>query len=592
MKPAPWLLGLLLLGACKGEPEEKDAPVDTDTGLTTSSSICPTDLLWEREVKGFFDNWCTPCHSSAVVGDDRRGAPAGMDFDTLANVKAVSNRVLATATGDTITMPPAGGTPLDDRAMIAEWVQCGMPGTDTPEEPSCDDAVEIDAPATLVAGDGVALCAGVDFARIPGSVTIEGDVQADCLCAIDGDVVVSSGRLASARLERIGGGLTLTGTATGMDVPELVALGGALEVRNAMALTTLSLPWLRDVGGPLSLVGSPTLASLELGRVGSVQGPVTLQDLPALDDIESLVGIHYVPGDLTIRRTGVRFLDDMRGFIDLDGALIIEENQALVGIDGFWYLDAPAGGITIADNPLLRGVTGFDYLLTTPRLELADNGALEIVTLLMLTEVGDAKGQGPSLWVHGSPSVELAFPALTTVRHLQLEGTAVPNLGGFESLTSVSVLVLRDNDALQAIDHPATLEAMEQLEISGNTALQYLPAFVGLDSVSGDVLFDDNPLLRRLTGLTGLTTVGGTLRVHMAGPLEGLEPLGALASVGGTFELSALGSVDTLAPLTHLEYVGGDFIVTDNPSLPTAEATALAGRVDTIVGTVTIEGNL
>jgi uncharacterized membrane protein len=67
------LLALLFVAACTSTP---------------SGAVCPTENAptYASFGKTFFTTYCTDCHS-ATTGD-RHGAPAGLDFDTEAEIQA------------------------------------------------------------------------------------------------------------------------------------------------------------------------------------------------------------------------------------------------------------------------------------------------------------------------------------------------------------------------------------------------------------------------------------------------------------------------------------------------------------------------
>jgi uncharacterized membrane protein len=76
----------------------------------------------------FLANWCRACHSAELPADMRQQAPASVNFDDLADVRAWSGRIRFTAGApDAATMPPAGGPSPGERAMLVEWLGCGAP---------------------------------------------------------------------------------------------------------------------------------------------------------------------------------------------------------------------------------------------------------------------------------------------------------------------------------------------------------------------------------------------------------------------------------------------------------------------------------
>lgn len=124
------LLGLL---ACDGEPEETDTPgdsgsadtdTDTDTGDAVEVDICEDAPVatWENFGQGFMTENCQSCHASTA--SNRRGAPIGATFDDLESTLVWTDRILARATGDNISMPPQGGVGEDDRYLLEVWLTC------------------------------------------------------------------------------------------------------------------------------------------------------------------------------------------------------------------------------------------------------------------------------------------------------------------------------------------------------------------------------------------------------------------------------------------------------------------------------------
>jgi len=121
------LLGVVTLASCDSEePQPLFGP--------PTESVCPSNstITYNNFGKSFMDNYCTRCHHTELVGEDRQGAPSFHDFDTLFGIKAVSNHVdFTTAAGPAATndsMPPGGMIPSDEeRRMLGEWIACDMP---------------------------------------------------------------------------------------------------------------------------------------------------------------------------------------------------------------------------------------------------------------------------------------------------------------------------------------------------------------------------------------------------------------------------------------------------------------------------------
>ncbi len=110
---------MLLLAACAGEtPSAPAHPTAVDAGTCSDYLTVGAPTL---------TTWCTACHSSALAGTVRNGAPDGVDLDTLAGARTWADRVRARAL-DARDMPYGGGIPEAERARFEAWLDCGLPG--------------------------------------------------------------------------------------------------------------------------------------------------------------------------------------------------------------------------------------------------------------------------------------------------------------------------------------------------------------------------------------------------------------------------------------------------------------------------------
>ena len=105
------------LGACA-------ASSPTETGAPMADAGCEEVplLTWENFGAGFLIENCQSCHAS--TNPDRRGAPAGVVFDSLEQTLAHRSTILARATGASPSMPPQGGVSDDDRERLRIWLTC------------------------------------------------------------------------------------------------------------------------------------------------------------------------------------------------------------------------------------------------------------------------------------------------------------------------------------------------------------------------------------------------------------------------------------------------------------------------------------
>lgn len=110
-----WILAVLplLVGSCD------------DHLYGSSASGCRDEhpLTWENFGWGIMDDACNGCHSSLHSGEDRSGAPEGVDFETWDGVLEWAERIHIRSI-ETETMPPSGGLGPLERAMLEEWLLC------------------------------------------------------------------------------------------------------------------------------------------------------------------------------------------------------------------------------------------------------------------------------------------------------------------------------------------------------------------------------------------------------------------------------------------------------------------------------------
>lgn len=141
MRPSPWpAAGLaLVVAACGGggggTPDASTSPTTGATGTTAQACIDHgwTGLTYASFGQPFMASYCTSCHSTAST--NRRGAPQGIDFDTLDGIQAYAADIdLVTGmniagTVKNTTMPPRGlPAPVDtDRQRISCWIAYGLP---------------------------------------------------------------------------------------------------------------------------------------------------------------------------------------------------------------------------------------------------------------------------------------------------------------------------------------------------------------------------------------------------------------------------------------------------------------------------------
>jgi uncharacterized membrane protein len=132
------VIGLLL--ASMGCNNDNAAPSDDSSADTDGSSGSDSDgesgtpaapdgarVTYANFGDAYLRNWCRGCHSSAIEGEDRSGAPDGIDFNTHEDAQMWADRIRARALGDDPGMPPAGGPSAEELALLEEWLDAGVP---------------------------------------------------------------------------------------------------------------------------------------------------------------------------------------------------------------------------------------------------------------------------------------------------------------------------------------------------------------------------------------------------------------------------------------------------------------------------------
>lgn len=112
---------------------DTEPPEDPKPGPSTGS-ICPSEPpTYANFGMAFLDAYCTHCHSSALTGSGRHGAPTGYDWDVLETVReyaALIDKMAASGPVATNTTMPPRDEPrptLEERERLGQWLSCGAP---------------------------------------------------------------------------------------------------------------------------------------------------------------------------------------------------------------------------------------------------------------------------------------------------------------------------------------------------------------------------------------------------------------------------------------------------------------------------------
>ncbi len=405
-------------------------------------------------------------------------------------------------------------------------------------------------------------------------------------------------------VQRIGGDLVVRGGDGFVDrlFLDLVAVEGDFEFSDIF-VSYLNEPFpLQAVGGDLSLVG--LRGNIDFRSLASVGGSVTFRDNDGL-------------------YAGWRDMYECQEAdpVSVGGNLDITGNS-----DDAWAyflcgLEEVTGDVRVHDNG--------DDVLTTPLLRSV-SGSVSVVG-----NSGDSAEECP----FGAERLDAIGGDLEIRWNGLAYGDGLGCLGGLGSVGGG--VTIEGNSRLSTLVGLGQLAAVPgSLRITYNDALESAAGLEGLAEVGGSLFVYENASMVAYEGLGALESVGGA--VYLGGGPADLVGLGALREVGGTFApwyyadsqpcaltslagLDALDTVynfwllgcDTLASLDgaeslrHVESaltiesnavlasvsaLSGlqdvvDVVITDNPSLETADAEALVAEIDAVTGAVTISGN-
>ncbi|MBI5511833.1 MAG: hypothetical protein HY903_24015 [Deltaproteobacteria bacterium] len=373
---------------------------------------------------------------------------------------------------------------------------------------------------------------------LTGSFTIANDMDLAALSSyqeITGDLIVRANGLTAVRLPnllKIGGELDVDDSAVlaAIELPKLTEVGRNLDV-NASALTSFDASGLVSVGGYFYL-HSGQVASLGLSSLHDVASMFALVGIKQLSIV--LGALVEVGG--AVQLSSLESPDVDFPVLEAAGWLVLNGISVGVGatedaVLSFPVLTDVASGVqlaaldqTVVDLPLLASVGGGVYLngltnmsISIPTLVgVSGDVGIETVQLSELSFPAlDHVGGG---WrVSGSNIGTVDLAALRVVHDMAwtsvqtLTGLSLPALAnvqasfsvrGMPALTSLSVpqlstipgsFTLSDNSSLPTLAGFSLLQTVSYLDLAGNAALVDL-GLSALDSVSGWISIHDNPL--------------------------------------------------------------------------------------------------
>jgi uncharacterized membrane protein len=132
-RPGRFAISWLLAAGIAVLPLACDDDHDDAKGVPTES-VCPTTqtLTYASFGQAFFAGYCQRCHASTVTGLARMGAPTDHTFDTVEQIRSISDHIdehaAAGPAAVNTEMPPDAPTPTEaERRQLGEWLACGAP---------------------------------------------------------------------------------------------------------------------------------------------------------------------------------------------------------------------------------------------------------------------------------------------------------------------------------------------------------------------------------------------------------------------------------------------------------------------------------
>ncbi|MEP6726494.1 MAG: hypothetical protein ABJC98_11780 [Bacteroidota bacterium] len=255
-----------------------------------------------------------------------------------------------------------------------------------------------------------------------GGVQIDHNPLLENLDGLDSYEACSSGTLRIGECDKLS---QLNG------LKHMVFIGEDLQLINNAALKDISgLANLSEIHGELYVVNNPSLTNLNgLEKIDTLQDGVVIDNNAALRDISSLHNLRFIPGPvlggiiqvssnpllesiscfsqitkvgyLTIQKNGVKSLAGLNNITTIINTLHIEENPALINLQGLERLTA-AGRLDILNNAALVNFHGLEGLTQINSTGIALNVALNN-SLQSLSGIENVLWAGGSIQIFNNP---------------------------------------------------------------------------------------------------------------------------------------------------------------------------------------------
>ncbi len=436
---------------------------------------------------------------------------------------------------------------------------------------------------------------------------------------------------------------------------------GIIQINYNISLKSLAgLNNIKKVRGYMRVENNPVLESLSgLNSIDTINWYVSINSNANLKSLSGLDNVKYIGDDLIIWNnpelesfSGLNNIDTIKGEVSIKsnnklvsfnglnnakyiGDLLIYENRFLKSFSGLNNINTINGCIYIGDNYKLKSLAELENVNKI-------NGHLKIEYNPVLSDISGIRNIDP-VTIKAKPYT--SFPDLTIANNPQLSLCSISNI--CEVVNDASKIVEINNNAPGCTGkpevcthctttYPGNLVFTNQTQIDTFYIYYYnctkidgdviiegndIWNFAGLNrinTITGNLTIQNNPILPILSWLDNLTYIGGDFLVQKNNALVSFEGLNGLKTIDGYFHVwnnnklkefkgagtkPALGELTTvgkelyifnndeltsLAGLDNVTYIGGYLDIWDNNGLA-----SLAGlnKVDSVGGSVYIADN-
>lgn len=358
-------------------------------------------------------------------------------------------------------------------------------------------------------------------------------------------------------------------------------IAGLLRISMGTA-EELRFPYLKRVQGNLAIGDNPLITKVpRFDVLEEVDGTLFITENPRLTDLGGLSNLKRITEGMTVSENdSLVTLAGLEGLESFRGTLEIEANPMLERLGIFQNTDVSFNYLNVIENPVLANLEELSGLTSTSSsIRIFRNASL--TSLTGLEQVREVGIQVVLLNNESLSDISALFDLEHIQTSLEIEGNALTTIEGFDALTHVTTIQISE-DAVERISGFSSLTSISSdLIVTGCATLQSISGFGSLTEIEDNVEIYDNPMLVSTDALARVTTVGGGLYIGTSQYRYTQD-----------WEASGNAVLETLS-LDALTAVGGvHFIAVENPRLPTCELCEILSRLDTVPGTIDLQGNL